>query len=137
MSDEYPRIGSGKTGEAVYMLVISDFIEPLKPPKAFELDPIDPNAYYITSGDAIQKAEQLHRDLFSMATKASARAGKLVKLKTADQFAKKCWEQVRGVGKLLTALREAKGSNVFLETEWMQHILLCLPKNPRVKKPLE
>jgi len=35
---------------------------------------------------------------------------------------------------LLRRLREARGTDCFLETEWDDHKLLCVAKNPRSKE---
>jgi len=66
---------------------------------------IDPITYFKTSGDAVIKAERLEADLWQAAAKA------------------RCFAN---------ALRNAKGKNKHLETEWLGNgVLCCKVKNAR------
>ncbi len=117
-------------------LVISDFIEALIPPKCFDLDNLDPVYYFITSGDAIEKAKHLQA-IINRYTGSARRQLNAMKKKTkaAEAFEKKCWKQMGAVTKLINALKKTRGPAIFLETEWNKGHLFCIPKNPRVKKP--
>jgi hypothetical protein len=44
------------------------------------------------------------------------------------------WRAAGNSRRLLNLLQKAKGENCFLETEWDNHRLLCIPKNPRIRK---
>lgn len=81
--------------EDVYTMVIDDLIGTL-----------DPNDYFITSGEAIQKVKQLEKDAWRLAGEAR----KLVKL-----------------------MEQAKGSAKYLEVTWEEGILTLKRKNPRKK----
>ena len=68
---------------------------------------IDPRDYFITTGEAVQKAEVMEKELW----KAAGNARRLVK-----------------------ALKLARAENKYLETEWREGRLLLKIKNPRKKK---
>jgi len=65
---------------------------------------IDPQAYFITSGEAVKKTERLCLDL-------------------------KC--ALEAAGKLLAALKSLKDDAKYLETQWESNKLLLKQKNPR------
>ena len=67
---------------------------------------IDPASYYITSGEAVKKADRLVKDAYSLATKALA---------------------------FRNALKKTRGKNVYLETSRDDRRLLIRQKNPRKK----
>lgn len=99
-SEPYCKIG-GKPQEhhpeGIYELKLIEFLQA-----------IDPKTYFVTSGEAVQKAKKLERDLWVMAGKAR---------------------------QLRTLLEKARGPAVYLETEWQEGARLVLKrKNPRVKK---
>lgn len=81
--------------EGIYHLVLKEF-----------MTPIDPHQYFITSGEAIAKAEKLEKDIWLMAGKAR---------------------------QLKNMLKKARGPAVYLETEWNDSRLLLKRKNPRNK----
>jgi hypothetical protein len=70
--------------------------------------PIDPNTYFITSGEAVAKAERLEKDIWLMAGKAR---------------------------QLKNLLKKARGPAVYLETErgLEDQIIILKRKNPRNK----
>ena len=83
--------------DGVWELVLNDF-----------LNAIDPKKYFVTSGEAVQKAKKLEEDIWSLAGKA------------------------RSLRKMLEKAREPA---VYLETEWIDGGRLILKrKNPRNKK---
>ncbi len=71
-----------------------------------ELPMIDPSSYFITSGEAVKKAEKLEKDLFALAIKA--------------RF-------------LLRKLRKARGQKKYLELARDDNRLLVKAKDPRAK----
>lgn len=97
---QYCRLGMEKSDhqpDDVWELVINDFLQP-----------IDPNKYFVTSGDAVQKTKRLVQDIKEMQERAS---------------------------KLLKLLKKAKGAATYLETEWSPiHGLTLKKKDPRSKK---
>jgi len=139
---------------AVFELVVNDYVS-LVDPRDYGLDRkgINPLDYFITSGDAVQKAIVLDHDLWQLA--GSLRSEILTAIATENNCSKSdaynlfrngmCLKEQPGLiayeaavwraagqgRKLLSALKLAKGSNCFLETEWNSHRLLCIPKNPR------
>jgi hypothetical protein len=72
-----------------------------------ELPTIDPSSYFITSGEAVKKAEKLVKDLYSVAVKARSFRDKLVK---------------------------ARGIKKYLETSREDNRLLIKRKDPRNRK---
>ena len=121
----------------VYELRVYDFLEILDPPPNFDLPRIDPQDYFITSGDAIQKAGYLISILWEYAGNARKQLNKLQSSKpkkwTAKdvKFEKKCWEQAGAAQRMQKTLEETRGEDIILETEWNEHRVLCIPKNPR------
>jgi len=83
--------------DGVWELILSEFVSA-----------IDPKNYFVTSGEAVQKAKKLEEDLFKMAGKAR---------------------------KLRYALEKARQPAVYLESEYTEVGLIIKRKNPRNKKP--
>lgn len=156
MDDSYPRIGDEVQDPQppVFELVIEDHV-PWVNPADYGLDHegINPNDYFITSGDAVEKARVLDRDLWQLAGSLrkelfgliaqehgcdSIKAQELFRSGVRPsgkarfhEFEQEVWRAAGSCRKLVNALRAAKGENTFLETEWQDHRLLCIPKNPR------
>ncbi len=121
--------------KGVFELDVYDFLETLNPPKEFKLEEIKPCYFFITSGDAIQKTKFLKDKIWNYAGTARKRLNQMKSPSNkAKEFEKECWKQAGAVTKLLNALEKARGSAVFLETEWHDQTLYCIPKNPRTKK---
>lgn len=122
--------------KGVYELVMDDFVQALEPPRSFELDNFDPVYYFITSGDAIEKAKHMRAIINRYAGSARRQLNSMDnQTKAAEAFEKDCWKQMGAVTKLINALEKVRGDAIFLETEWNDGHLLCIPKNPRMKKP--
>lgn len=134
MNNEYGRIGAATNGLLeVFELVTSDFIPTIAPPPGLGLSEIDPTAYFITSGDAIRKTEQLYRDLMDYNKMLQQMIGEngnpeLLKFDIA------CANAMLGCLRMKKALEDARGKAIFLETEWYLNHLLVHAKNPRLKK---
>ncbi|MBT7069675.1 MAG: hypothetical protein HN975_02140 [Anaerolineae bacterium] len=110
----------------VFELVIEDYI-PSTYPKDFGLpsttESINPFDYFVTSGDAVEKAKVLEKDFWKL-------AGKLRKKGVSKEYEATIWKAAGQARKMLNDLKQAKGENCFLETERNNHKLLCLCKNP-------
>ena len=94
---------------ATFELRVADFVS--------EACGIDPKSYFVTSGDAIAKARVLRRHF--------------------EERSGECFEAAAAAyatGRMIEALIAVRGSATFLETEWHNHMLLCMPKNPRSKR---
>lgn len=134
---EFHKIGEAIINEhpAVFELVLSDIL-PYIDPKDYGLNEpgINPEDYYITSGDAIEKAKILKRDLFKHLEEIRNRIHesggkqKLTNMADYESAIAYCAAQSEV---LIEKLQSAKADNCFLETEWDNHHLLCIPKNPR------
>lgn len=150
------RVGDPIVGSppSVFELVVSDHI-PLVSPADYGLDRegINPNDYFVTSGDAVEKARVLSNDLWQLAgalrkelfqliaaengcdnvqAQALFRSGVFPKPPSRfHEYEAAVWKAAGQARKMLNALQAAKGVNCFLETEWDSHRLLCIPKNPR------
>ena len=64
-----------------------------------ELPAIDPAAYFITSGEAVKKAEKLVKDAYSLAVKARAFYKKLVKIRGERKYLETARENSRLLAK--------------------------------------
>lgn len=126
---DIPLVGDAVDPSAAlmaYELRLDDWVDTIRP-EDYGLPPstpkVDPNACFITSGDAVQKARYLQRSLVNLVSQLSVSQYRHDVAKTVNQAAK-----------LTKALEEIKGSNVFLETEFnSDRQLLVIPKNPRSK----
>ena len=84
---------------------------------------IDPIQYFITSGDAVSKTKALLKDF----TKAAS--------ESKGKYATALKKAVKLTQELVVNLELARGDACFLETEWDNHVLFVIPKNPRDKTP--
>jgi len=129
----------GDPPPSVFELIVTDHIK-FVDPKLYGLstEGIDPSDYFITSGDAVEKAKILDRDIWHLAGELR----KELKLLIPDDartilfkdYEAAMWKAAGQSRKMLNALKKAKGVNFFLETEWDDHKLLCIPKNPRTPR---
>lgn len=156
MDEQYPKIGEpfSDPPPAVFELVISDHVPWVDPADyGLDRDGINPHDYFITSGDAVEKAKILDRDLWQLAGSLRKemfqliageqgcdplKAQELFRTGTRPQnpprfheYEAEVWRAAGQCRKMVNALKTAKGVNCFLETEWDCHRLLCIPKNPR------
>lgn len=139
---------------SVFQLVIQDHVDFVHPKKyGIKEDFVDPNEYFVTSGDAVEKAKILERDLWQLAGQLRSRIIDLLmkeykcskskaqekyrkgkgpkKPKKLRDYEKAVWTAAGQARKLVNLLAKAKGDDCFFETEWDNHCLLCIPKNPR------
>lgn len=146
-------IGDGNVA-AVYELVVLDHVDFVDPSEYdVELEGVDPRNYFVTSGDAVEKAKVLEKDCWHLAGEARKllingiakykkcshqkavklyREGKRPrKLSKLTDFEKAAWKVAGQSRKFVNVLKSVKAENCFLETEWDSHVLLCIPKNPR------
>lgn len=158
MNDEYPKVSEEICGEhpAVFELVLEEHV-PYVNPASYgirDLKGVNPTDYFITSGDAVEKARILEKDLWQFAGEMRTRILDLLiqehkvdakaaqdlyksgtrptKPKRFGEFENAAWKAAGQARSLLNSLRKAKGTNIFLETEFdTNHRLLCIPKNPR------
>lgn len=154
--------GMAKVGEpigedrpSVFELTLEDHIQYVNP-ASFGLcgvDSINPADYFVTSGDAVEKAKVLERELWDLAGALRKKAYALIEEeyrctpseaqfkyrkgvrpsnpKRFGDYESAIWKAAGQARRLLNALKQARGDNCFLETEWDNHRLLCIPKNPR------
>lgn len=159
MNDEFVKIGEEIEGRSpsVFELVIEDHIE-FVDPKYYDLSDtkyINPKDYFITSGDAVEKTKALKRDMLNLIDELQYELCKLIQIEHCCTFDKATdlyhgglrpksnrlneykldvVESIAQIDKLLDNLKKARGGDCFLETEWDSHRLLCIPKNPRMRK---
>ena len=125
----HPRIGGKWDGvPEVFELRISDYIMPITPPRELSLPKFDPNRYYITSGDAIQKTLQLIEEMEEIRTPINSIVDPPLPV---QEFITKLSNAIDAAHRMMTDLAKARGTALFLETEWAQNVLICMPKNPR------
>ena len=122
---------------AVFEFRLEDHLNSIDP-ESFKLKPdvpsLKPSDYFITSGDAVLKAEKLEKDLWSLAHRLRNNRPKRV-TKKYMAYEKAVWSCARNSREMVKKLKEARGDACFLETEWRDRALLVIPKNPRTKKP--
>lgn len=137
----------------VFELIIDSHVNHIDP-KLFNVDEesINPADFFVTSGDAIQKTKYLKQCFEKLALVLKEKCLLLISEEEKNQekvlniFNKNLpdeeWSHTQSyynainkniskTAELVRLLEEAKGSNVFMETEWNNHHLLCIPKNPR------
>lgn len=134
MEDYYTKISSLRDSDKladVYELVIDDHIEYVDPKDYKLIGVLDmkPKEFYVTSGDAVEKTKALVREYKLVINQLTA---KVTSSKLANYVADLIIQQ-SAAEEMLALLIKARGTNIFLETEWNQHHLLCIPKNPRAK----
>lgn len=159
MSNELHKVGDpiGDDPPSVFELILKDhvvFVNP-KTYRLTSIDSVNPADYFVTSGDAVEKAKILEHDLWQLASDIRRRVYRRiekehkctyveaqikwrkpqrirpVKPRRLPEYENAVYKAAGQARKLVSALLAAKGSNVFLETEWDNHKLLCIPKNPR------
>ena len=113
-------------------LNIADFVPHVK---ASDYDVIDfptinPADYFITSGDAVVKATVLEKEMWTLAGKVKKEFGNS-KDKKHKAFIANIWSAAGKCRILLNHLKKIRGSAIFAETEWRDHKLLIIPKNPK------
>lgn len=113
IEDDIPRLTHELIANRpeVFELVLSDFLP--------TLTDFNPNDYFITSGDAVEKTKYMCRELKNLIDKNTNMANEY------NDALVKCES-------LLQLLIVMRNPDLFLETEWMNHRLLCIPKNPRM-----
>jgi hypothetical protein len=98
---------------------------------------LDPEMYYVTSGDAICKTQQLQKDLWILVGQIQKLAGKKPP-KELGAYLKVLYRCAARSQVLIDKLKVARGDAIFLETEWRDRRVICVAKNPRPKnKPVE
>ncbi len=97
-----------------------------------DLEAVRPSDYFVTSGDAVVKATHLSKDMWILAGEVRRRYGASKQKKHKD-FESKIWAAAGKARSLINTLKAVRGEAIFLETEWKDHKLLCIPKNPRKK----
>ena len=93
---------------------------------------LDPEMYYITSGDAICKTMQLQKDLWLLVGKVQKLSSKKPTKKLA-LYLKALYSCAVRSKVLIDKLKVARGSAIFLETEWRDRRVIAVAKNPRPK----
>lgn len=158
---EYTKVGDAICNQAhtVYQLILDDHI-PYIDPKSYNLpdeyDGVKPLDYFITSGDAVEKAKILEKDMWNLAGKLRKKVYELMSEEYncsfteaqqlyrngkrpsnppgINEYESEIWKSAGQARKLYNTLEKIRGTNYFLETEWDNHALLCITKNPRIQK---
>lgn len=117
-SAPYPKIGdSSNDDQIVFCLLLDEWFGSVTKPVSCKKgcgssinSTVNAFSYFITSGEAVKKAEQLNKD--------------------AWEFAGKCRA-------LLAALKKARGSSMYLEVTIEDGLLICRRKDPRKRSQEE
>jgi len=154
---KYHQIGESFDNDnrpSVFQLVVEDHIQFVNP-KTYGIKEefITPTEYFVTSGDAIQKSKVLEHDLWKLAAhlrqqvierliqenKCSLKKAREqykkgkgpIRPKRLRDYEKAVWAAAGQARRLINLLEKARGEACFLETEWDDHCLTVIPKNPR------
>jgi hypothetical protein len=132
--DNPPRVGDPVEGQPFFALYLSDHLPDINPTNfnlGDDVPSLDPNYYFITSGDAINKAHKLQDDLWALA--GNLKSNYKGRSKKFDKYIKAVWSCAGFSRSLVNKLYKIKGEHCFLETEWRNKILIVLPKDPRAR----
>lgn len=154
---DYVKIGEkfDDPKPSVFELVIDEHV-PFVNPADYglkDIEGVNPAEFFITSGDAVEKAKVLEKQLWQLAGDLRRKSYQIISEEqnctpvdaqamfrsgTRPQsppkfsdFESDVWKAAGNARKLRNALEKARGEDCFLETEWDSHQLLCIPKNPR------
>jgi hypothetical protein len=118
----------------VFEIKIYDHLNHIDPTEfgLADVPKLNPEMYYVTSGDAICKTIQLRKDLWILINNIKDLAGKKP-AKKFQLYLKALYSCASKSTVLINKLRVAKGSAVFLETEWRDRRVIAVAKNPRPK----
>lgn len=139
MNEDCPEVAEEFTDppSSVFKLDIYKHIPFVNPEdyKLKDVNSIDPHKYFITSGDAVEKTRVMERDLWDLASELR----RLIKTRPEiKEYEKKVWSAAGKARALLNRLTRIKliCDALFLETEWSDHVLYLLAKNPRKKEEI-
>lgn len=134
---EIPVLGKENVVSPVdsFILDITQYLDVIRPRDFFIFrEDFDPHTYFITSGDAINKALMLITDLKLFKSHIQECINvQLTYTKVELDFISTIDTAIESANRLLNDLFIAKGENCFLETEWENHKLYVVPKNPRAR----
>jgi len=116
------KIGPLQGVASIYELDIYDHVQPIDP-ALYGADGIffNPQQYFITSGDAISKTKFLIQELTTYLPNTS----------NNELWQDATLQAIVGAKSMLEYLIAARGEAIFMETEWNNHRLYTIPKNPR------
>jgi hypothetical protein len=165
MRNNVPKLHELETFEPKQLIMELDiwhYFErpPCKPENLTKEELFNPEYYFITSGEAIEKTNFMLIDIDDKLKKiqeimiklimginnlSRVEAIKLLKsnkklpknvqiYKTYYDYVTECKHTAK---ELVLILRRFRGKNCFLETEWDSHRLLCISKNPRLKEEID
>lgn len=119
-------------------LVVDDHV-PFVNPRSYgitDFKGINPNDYFVTSGDAVSKAKFLEKEMWDLAGSARKKFG-TSRIKKHKEFVAAVWKAAGRCRAMVKTLEKARGDAIFLETEWINHQLICKPKNPRARDDID
>lgn len=148
MADQLLKLGDySKPKPKGYFFSLSEWVEPIY--DIIHDIHLDPRSYFITSGEAIVKCSVLENDMWNIYELIlnsaleklnenfddpiiALRRGALKKINPELQKCLiTCWRGACQARHLVIHLTEARGANLFLETDWSEGQVVCYPKNPR------
>jgi len=120
-----------ESGEEIVLDVTSHvpFINP-KDYNITDVEGVNPDDFFITSGDAVIKAGVLQRRLWEFAGEMRKKFGKS-KNKKHTTFVRDIWSAGGKARAFVNYLTKVRGDAIFLEIERRDHVLYAIPKNPR------
>lgn len=119
------KIGPGQGREPYYELDVQEHVPTLDPADYGATGPVfDPKKYFITSGDAIFKVRFMISELEALHASIDG----------DGPWRRAVGGALRGAHSLLEYLVAARGTQIFLETEHVDHKLWVIPKDPRKRE---
>lgn len=118
----------------VFEIKIYDHLDHIDPAEfgLSNVPTLNPEMYYVTSGDAICKTQQLQKDLWILVGQIQKLAGKKPPKELAA-YLKVLYRCAARSQVLIDKLKVARGDAIFLETEWRDRRVIAVAKNPRPK----
>lgn len=131
----------------VFELIVGEHVSTLNPADfGMELAAISPELAFVTSGDAVKKAEELERQYINLADAMAMLTTPLegeevelhggMKIENVAKLRDAAYLEAGRCRSLINKLVLARGPACFLETDWTpDRKLILVPKDPRQPKP--
>lgn len=126
---DYQIIGDGVQAD-IYILKLEKYVRHIEPHEfglPSGIPSINPLEYFITSGDAIKKTISLSARIQELISSLKSQYHDVIRYRVSLELL------LKSVELLKRDLEFARGDALFLETEWSDHVLYVIPKNPRAK----
>lgn len=124
-------------GRDMVQIVVLDHVPYVKPADYGypDLKAVDPQWFFVTSGDAVVKAGVLEQRLWEAAGLARKQLAKTAaKNKQAKKLLTDLWSAAGKARVFVNYLKSIRGTHIFLETDHIDRKLYVTPKDPRARE---